>query len=153
MGLTLKQLGATRTLWVFDTFAGLPPPTQDDPDREMASRYTGRCRGELDEVQELFCRIGILEHSKLIKGLFQETLPASGINDIALLHLDCDWYESVKACLDQLYDRVSAGGIIQIDDYGHWAGARKAVDEFLRERGVDARLRWLDYSGRQLIKP
>jgi O-methyltransferase len=58
----------------------------------------------------------------------------------------------VKVCLDHLYDRVSPGGVIQIDDYGHWEGARKAVDEFLARRRLTPRLRWIDYTGRQWIK-
>lgn len=153
MGLALKQLGAARTLWVFDTFAGLPPPQEMGPDQEIAKRYTGLCRGDLEEVQELFRRVGILADCKLMKGLFQETLPTCGISTIAVLHLDCDWYESVKACLDHLYDRVSAGGVIQVDDYGHWPGARKAVEEFFHRRSIDVRLRPLDYTGRQFMKP
>ena len=153
MGLTLSRLGARRTLWVFDTFEGLPPPTLDDPDFETAKLYTGECRGELDEVAALFGRLGILSNSRFIKGLFQETLPTCAIEKIAVLHIDGDWYESVRVCLDHLYERVSPGGIIQIDDYGHWAGARKAVDEFLSQRAIDAPLRRLDYTGRQFIKP
>jgi hypothetical protein len=66
--------------------------------------------------------------------------------------LDGDWYESVKMCLESLYDKVSPGGVIQFDDYGHWAGARKAVDEFMINRGIDTPLRRVDFSGRQLIK-
>jgi hypothetical protein len=59
----------------------------------------------------------------------------------------------VKACLEHLYDHVTSGGIIQIDDYGHWEGARRAVDEFLTRRGISGPLRYIDYTGRQLIKP
>ncbi|HXM35233.1 MAG TPA: TylF/MycF/NovP-related O-methyltransferase, partial [Pyrinomonadaceae bacterium] len=62
------------------------------------------------------------------------------------------WYGSVIACLEQLYDHVAPGGVIQIDDYGHWAGARKAVHEFLDRRNLTSRLRYVDYSGRQLVK-
>lgn len=153
MGLTLSQLGAERTLWVFDTFEGLPPPTLDDPDFETAKAYTGKCRGELEEVADLFERFGILANSRLVKGLFQETLPGCPVEEISVLHIDGDWYDSVRVCLDELYDRVSPGGIIQFDDYGHWAGARKAVDEFLREHDIDVPLTRLDYTGRQLIKP
>lgn len=153
MGLTLNRLDSRRTLWVFDTFEGLPPPTLDDPDFETAKLYIGKCRGELDEVEALFQRLGILSSSRLVKGLFQKTLPACTVEKIAVLHIDGDWYESVRVCLDHLYDRVSPGGIIQIDDYGHWEGARKAVDEFLRQRAIDVPLRRLDYTGRQLIKP
>ncbi len=153
MGLTLNRLGARRGLWVFDTFEGLPPPTLDDPDFETAKLYTGECRGELEEVVALFERLGILSNTSFVKGLFQETLPACEVQKIAFLHIDGDWYDSVRVCLDHLYDRVSPGGIIQIDDYGHWAGARKAVDEFLRQRSIDVPLERLDYTGRQFVKP
>jgi len=153
MGLTLKQIGAKRTLWVFDTFEGLPPPTLDDPDYETAKLYIGECRGELEEVTALFKELGILSNSRLVKGRFQETLPGCPIEKISMLHIDGDWYESVRTCLDHLYERVSPGGIIQIDDYGHWAGARKAVDEFLLERAVDVKMSKLDYTGRQFVKP
>lgn len=152
MGLALKQLGENRTLWVFDTFEGLPAPTDADPDVEIARLYTGSCRGAFDEVSVLFDRVGILAQSRLIKGLVQDTLPLSEVEKIAVLHLDTDWYDSVKVCLDQLYDRVSPGGVIQIDDYGHWEGARHAVDDFLRERSISSRLTTLDYTGRQWVK-
>jgi asparagine synthase (glutamine-hydrolysing) len=68
------------------------------------------------------------------------------------LHVDGDWYESVKVCLESLYDKVSPGGVIQFDDYAHWAGARKAVDEFLARRGVCSKLLKLDFAGRQMVK-
>jgi Macrocin-O-methyltransferase (TylF) len=153
MGLAMSRMGsASRRLWVFDTFEGLPPPTDEDPDWAIAEWYTGRCRGELHEVEALFAELGILERSSLVKGLFQQTLPMCSIPSIAVLHVDGDWYESVRVCLEHLYERVSPGGVIQIDDYGHWAGARKAVDEFLRSRSINTTLRRLDYTGRQLIK-
>lgn len=153
MGLTLKRLRSDRKLWVFDTFAGLPAPTRDDPDYEDALKHAGTCRGELEEVQRLFADFEILNQSVLVKGLFQDTLPDCAVRDIAVLHLDGDWYKSVRDCLEHLYDRVSPGGVIQIDDYGHWAGARKATHEFLERRSINVRLRYLDYTGRQFIKP
>jgi hypothetical protein len=153
MGMTLKHLHADKMLWVFDTFAGLPAPTQNDPDYEIAKEYTGTCRGEFEEVQSLFADCQILDQSILVKGLFRDTLPVSSVDRIAVLHLDGDWYESVRDCLEHLYDRVSPGGIIQIDDYGHWAGARKATHEFLAKRSINVRLRYLDYTGRQFRKP
>lgn len=153
MGLTLRQLGSDRSLWVFDTFAGLPPPTEKDPDYDIARHFTGTCRGELDEVKSLFKRLGIFDRVCFVEGLFQETLPTSSISSIAVLHVDGDWYESVRSCLEALYDRVSFGGVIQIDDYGHWAGARKAVEEFFKERSIQPSLKYLDYTGRQFVKP
>jgi macrocin-O-methyltransferase TylF-like protien len=153
LGLALKEARAERTLWVFDTFAGIPPPTADDPDQPLAALYTGDFRGELGEVETLFRSLGILDRARLVKGLFQDTVPACEMETIAVLHLDGDWYESVKVCLDHLYDRVSRGGVIQIDDYGHWEGARKAVDEFMAARRLTVPLRYLDYTGRQFVKP
>jgi Macrocin-O-methyltransferase (TylF) len=68
-----------------------------------------------------------------VNGWFEDTLFASKgeIGSIALLHVDCDWYESVRLVLAELYDQIVPGGVIAIDDYQHWLGCRKAVDEIL----------------------
>ena len=153
IGLTLKRLNAHRTLWVLDTFEGLPSPTIEDPDWEIAKKFTGSCRATVTEVSALFESLGILDSCKLIKGRFQETVQEFSSVGIALLHIDGDWYDSVKACLEGLYDRVTPGGVIQIDDYGHWKGSRKAVDEFIANRSLRINLQRLDYTGRQFIKP
>ena len=104
-------------------------------------------------MRELFERLGVTDGVQFAKGLFQDTLPSSRIARIALLHIDGDWYESVRTSLEYLYDKVVPGGIIQFDDYGYWKGARKAIDEFLAQRRIEAPLRKLDYSGRSLLKP
>jgi predicted O-methyltransferase YrrM len=153
LGLSMKNSGASRTLWVFDTFEGIPPPTLADPDFEVASLYTGSFRGELEMVRTLFDRLGLADCAHFVKGRFQDTVPACDTGPIAVLHIDGDWYESVKVCLDTFYDRVSRGGIVQIDDYGHWEGARKATDEFLSTRGLNLELQYIDYTGRRLVKP
>jgi O-methyltransferase len=154
MGLTLRQLGADeRTLWVFDTFEGLPPPSAEDPDYEIAAPYTGSCAGSFEEVTQAFRRLGIAEHSRLVKGLYEHTLAAAPVERIAVLHIDADWYLSVRCCLDSLYDKVVPGGVIQFDDYGWWQGARKAVDEFFAARSLAPGLLRLDYAGRQFVKP
>jgi len=153
MALTLRQLAAQRKMWLFDTFEGLPAPSANDPDRHIAELFTGTCVGTLDEVRALFTRLGVSEGVEMVPGLFQNTFPIAPVSQIAFLHIDGDWYESVKVCLDHLYDKVAPGGIIQFDDYGYWQGARKAVDEFLDRRGIRAPLRRLDYSGRFLVKP
>lgn len=153
MGLTLKSLGARRTLWLFDTFEGLPPPSAADPDRAIAELYTGMFRGGYEEVRALLERFRILEDSRMVKGLFQDTLPTAEVGAVAVLHLDGDWYESILVCLEHLYDRVTPGGVIQFDDYGHWEGARKAVDEFLDRRSIRVPLKRLDYAARVLVKP
>lgn len=149
MALTLKELGARRDVWLFDTFEGLPAPTGKDP--ADACQFTGEFRVDLSRVQRTFADFGLSAH--FVKGLFRDTLPVSETGSIAVLHVDGDWYESVMDCLVHLYDRVSPGGIIQFDDYGHWEGARKAVNEFMRDRHITAPLCYVDYSARQLTKP
>lgn len=141
-----------RQLWLCDTFTGLPSPSPADP--AIAAAWTGTCLGSPEEIFRSFARLGIeLAKVKIIPGLFEETLADSPIGNIALLHVDGDWYQSVKATLEALYDRVSPGGIIQFDDYGHWSGARRAVDEFLRGRHFVAKLEYVDFSGRRMFKP
>ena len=153
MALTLRNLKARRKMWLFDTFEGLPAPTADDPDFEWADLFTGTCIGTLEEVLALFKKLDVLSDVEFVKGLFQDTLPTAPIVQIAVLHIDGDWYDSVKTCLEHLYDKVVSGGVIQFDDYGYWQGARRAVDEFLNKRQIRARLQRIDYSGRILIKP
>lgn len=153
MALALRRLESRKRIWLFDTFEGLPAPTAQDPDFALADLFTGTCVGSLDEVQTFFQRLNVADNAVFVKGLFQDTLRTASIAQIALLHIDGDWYESVKACLDALFDRVAPGGVIQFDDYGYWKGARKAVDEFFNQRELEIPLQSLDYSGRFLIKP
>ncbi len=156
LALTLKGLAEppqSRTVIAFDSFAGLPAPSLENPDYELARHWTGHCRGDLDAVRAMLAELGVADLTECVKGLFQETLPQRKPGPIAMLHLDGDWYESTRVCLEHLWDCVSAGGIVQIDDYGAWAGARKAVDEFLAAKGVPlTRLGYVDPSGRQLSK-
>jgi Macrocin-O-methyltransferase (TylF) len=147
----LSEVDLSRQVILFDTFEGLPAPTLDDPDYERAVHFTGKCRGGLEEVDNLFRHLG-LSNYRLIKGMFQETLPTANTGDIGLLHLDGDWYESTLACLDNLWDRVSEGGVVQVDDYGEWQGCKKAVDEFFDRRGVNVRLHYIDPTARRFVK-
>jgi len=149
MGLALKRNGYSQRLWIFDTFEGLPAPTPEDP--ISAHDHTGECRGDIDEVRDALQRLGVT-NIELVKGLVQDTLPATETGRIAFLHIDTDWYDSVRACLETLYERVSVGGIIQIDDYGYWSGAKKAVEEFFSRRQISPRLVRIDYAGRRFTK-
>jgi len=142
-----------RKLWMFDTFQGLPEPTPENPDHPIASAYAGAFSASPEEVKSSLRKLGIDARTiVIVPGLFEDTLPGCGVESIALLHVDGDWYESVRATLHHLYSRVSPGGIIQFDDYGHWAGARRAIDEFIKAQGITQPLRRIDFSGRQLIK-
>lgn len=145
---TLLGRGVTdRDLHLFDTFEGMPPPTEEDrrvagpPARELldSSPRTSRLWGVagLDDVRAGMS--GTRYPSERIHyhaGLVEDTLPAQAPETIAPLRLDTDWYESTRHELVHLYDRVSAGGVIIIDDYDYWEGSRKAVDDFVAERGL-----------------
>jgi O-methyltransferase len=169
VGLMAKvsaDAGAKRKVWLFDSFEGLPQPTALDG--AMAEEYSDsptsgelvaidRCVGLLETVEELlFDKLQLRRENIVIrKGWFQDTLPAAKdeIGEIAILRLDGDWYESTKVCLENLYDRVVAGGFVIIDDYGYWEGCKRATDEFLANRGLSVRLAPIDSSGVFFVKP
>jgi predicted O-methyltransferase YrrM len=153
MALWLQRLGSDKRIYVCDTFEGLPAPTANDPDYGDAVKWTGQCRGELAQVRGLFEDLGVVDHAVFVKGLFQDTLPASGISAICLLHLDADWYDSTMTCLDNLWDRVAPGGILQIDDYGTWRGCRRAIDEFFERRGIRPNMVPIDGHACWFVKP
>ena len=141
-----------RVIWLFDSFEGLPQPT--DKDGAKARSCVWWCHGDLSKVREIFRKLRIPESRvHVVKGWFHDTFPSVDVQDIALLHIDADWYESVGLCLDTFYDRVRPGGFIVIDDYGHWEGCRRATDEFLARRGIDVELTRVDYTGRYFQKP
>jgi len=139
----------TRQVYLFDSFKGLPPP--GDKDGHARSLYReGWCHGTISDVRRICRRVGV-DDSRIhtIEGWFQDTLPEFPPQPVALLHIDADWYESVRLCLEAFYDRVSPGGSIAFDDYGRWEGCTRAVDEFLAARGLQDRL----VSGHYLVKP
>jgi len=140
-----------RKLWLFDSFEGLPDPTPEDYKEGRKSTGShirplvrGSCLGTRHEVERLlFSRFKFTRRFiSLVQGWFQDTLPAhrKRIGQIALLRIDGDWYESTICCLDSLYDNVSAGGAIVIDDYGVCYGCKKAVHEFFAKRGIHPHL-------------
>jgi O-methyltransferase len=140
-----------RKLFLFDSFEGLPDPTEDDflEKEKSAGDFIrplekGSCLGTHEQVENLFLnKLGIeQENIEMVKGWFEDTLPGAKerINNISLLRIDADWYESTKCCLENLYDKVSDNGIIIIDDYGTCHGAKKALDEFLSKRELNVKL-------------
>lgn len=148
--------GSGRKYIGFDSFAGLPPPTPDDDDGfekfKASGRYsesndarpseTGLCVGaSAEEVKSLFARVGIpADRTVFHVGWFQDTVPeaAKKYKNLAILRLDGDWYDSTKVCLDHLYDLVSPGGFLIVDDYGDFSGCRRAIDEFRAARSIQS---------------
>jgi hypothetical protein len=148
MRAVLKLHGANdRTVWVADSFEGLPAPDAERFPREAVfheNKVTRdiykRFASQLQEVQANFRAYGMLDSQvKFLQGWFKNTLPSAPIAKLSMLRLDGDYYESTMDSLTNLYDRVSVGGFVIIDDYGEesWTYCRKAVDEFRRERAID----------------
>lgn len=172
----LKYSPVPRVIHLFDAFREIcEPDASVDGDRavsEVKKWANGDSTGKLEPIQGVYDSFGgpgslddnreLLEKIvgydpaflKYHKGWFQETLPHDfgGIGDIAILRLDGDWYASTKICLEYLYDKVVPGGFIIIDDYGTYEGCRKAVDEFLREKGISVYLNHIDAEAKYWIK-
>src|SRR5690606_23062787 len=89
---------------------------------------------------------------RYVAGKVEDTIPAVIPDKIAILRLDTDWYSSTKHELVHLFPKLSNGGILIIDDYGHWEGARKAVDEYFEETGTRIYLSRIDETGRVAVK-
>jgi hypothetical protein len=171
MILVLQGLDAAdRDIHLYDTFEGMTEPTQHDTSAldppaldtwEQAQSSGQRAWSELfnnevfDEVavRELLLGTGYpAERLHFARGPVEETLPAAAPDQIALLRLDTDWYESTRHELEHLWPRLSDGGVLIVDDYGHWEGARRAVDEFFATTAAPVLLNRIDYTGRIAIK-
>lgn len=129
-----------RHVWLFDSWKGMPQPRALDG--EEAQLWSGRILGQEALVYEALQRVQADRDSvHVIKGWFDQTLVATDTGPIALLHLDGDWYESIRVTLESLYDRVVENGFLIVDDYGLWPGCKQAVDEFFSQRAITPTLR------------
>lgn len=164
MILTLQRLKINnRKIHLFDTFDGMSEPTAVDLDfngQKAGEMLTTHEKNEndhlwayapLEKVQDLVYSTGYPKDKIIFyKGKVEETIPTNSFNEISILRLDTDWYESTKHELNHLYPILSRNGVLIIDDYGHWQGARKAVDEYFKEKPI--LLNRIDYTGRIGIK-
>jgi O-methyltransferase len=157
----------TRCLYLLDTFAGMTEPTSYDlrasDGRKALPRYVSSrkdthsdwCYASLAEVRAHFAELDLLgPNVKFVEGDVVESLKHESNlpGAIAVLRLDTDWYESTLAELQVLYPRLSPGGVLIIDDYGHWSGAKRAVDEYFHDHPRPL-LQYTDYTGRMGVKP
>ncbi len=128
----MRRSSVPRHLWLFDSFTGLPrPSTMDGP---RASALEGRLTCSAGDVTDAVGAVGIdAKRVHVVAGWFSDTLPPAAIKEIALVHVDSDWYDSVKLCLEQLYPALSPGGVILLDDYHDWPGCRAAYEEFVAQ--------------------
>jgi len=134
-----------RKLWLYDTFEGLPAPGPRDG--QLAKVFEGKLRGSIKTVQEAIGTAGFpLERVVLRKGLFRDTFSEPLPKKVALLHIDADWYHSVLDCLRTFYPLVAGGGVIVLDDFGHWEGAREAFYDFCVEQNVKPLIERVGYT-------
>jgi hypothetical protein len=139
MRALLKLHGITdRTVWVADSFEGMPVPSSDADGADLS--HQTYLRVSIDQVRRNFEKFGLLDDQvRFLQGWFHDTMPNAPIERLAILRLDGDLYSSTLPVLRNLYHRVSPGGYVIIDDYG-WGGCRRAVSEFLQEEGIEAQI-------------
>lgn len=164
LALMAHVAGENNKIYGFDSFEGMPAITSKDLGNYNKSNiYTGfgkvgdNLSGGIESVYTTFKKLNVdMNHTTLIKGFFKDTLNIpeniENIGKIGVLRLDGDWYESTKICLEKLYDKVIDGGIIIIDDYGHWVGSKRATDEFRSEKNILSPLIQTDYTEHYWIK-
>jgi hypothetical protein len=168
MALALtREPDTSRALWMYDTYAGMTNATDDDVDHKGDSAGSLLAHAQqhkdpednwvtayasLDQVKSNMASTGHpLDRIRFVKGPVEETIPHETPECIAILRLDTDWYESTLHELIHLYPKLSPGGILIIDDYGHWQGARKAVDQYFKDAPLF--LNRIDYTRRLAVKP
>lgn len=167
--LTLENYGSRKKVWLFDTFAGMTEPaefdtssfstkTAQDQYREAQNEEHNEWRfASIDDVRANFQKSGVdLSGVRMVAGDVRKTLcDQDQLPDaISVLRLDTDFYDSTKIELEALYPRLSTGGSLLIDDFGHWDGARRAVEEYFNELQPRSRplLYFTDYTGRMAVK-
>ena len=138
--------------WLYDSFAGLPQTTAaDGPDAES---FVGKCVGSETQVHAAMrLARSPVDRYTIRKGWFQETFATGPLPEaVALLHIDADWYESVLLALDTFYDLVPDGGVVVLDDFGHWEGCREAFYDFVAQRKIKPLLERFDQTQAHWVK-
>jgi tetratricopeptide (TPR) repeat protein len=149
----------TRFHYAFDSFDGMPPPTESDKhngiDADLTGWGTGTCAAGENSIREICTKLGVLDVIKTVKGYFEDTLPAmkNTAGMISFLHMDGDWYSSTKVILNNLYDHIVNDGVIQVDDYGYWEGCKKAIHEFESLKNLKFNINQIDGTGVWFSKP
>lgn len=164
MALALLHRGDPgRTLFLYDTFAGMSPPGDRDiqydgspaADLLASSPRESHVWGcaPLGEVQRNLESTGYPpDRIRFVVGRVEETIPGTLPAAIAVLRLDTDWYASTRHELTHLYPLLAERGVLIVDDYGHWRGAKEATDEYFRQSGLRPFLHRIDYTGVLVVK-
>ncbi len=159
----LAETDVSRDLYLYDTYEGMSAPTMVDKTYaghrattllEATPRGGGAwCESPLQEVKHNLVSTGYpLERLHFVCGKVEDTIPGTLPGATAILRLDTDWYESTRHELEHLYPLLVRRGILIVDDYGHWQGARIATDEYLATHRLPLYLQRIDYTGRLAVK-
>lgn len=149
----INKYAPSRRLFSCDSYNGMPPASEfdihDGQHAEDSGWGTGTCAAPESSVLNLCTQLGTRSIITTVKGYFEDTLPIwkERFGPIAFLHMDGDWYASTKAILENLYDKLVPGAYIQVDDFGHWDGCRKAITEFFLNRKIDINAYSIDQGG------
>jgi len=137
---------ADRTVWVADSFAGLPVPISDTDGADLSG--VDVLKVSLEQVRANFARFDLLdERVRFLEGWFRDTLPHAPVERLAVLRLDGDLYSSTMDTLENLYDKVSPGGYVIVDDYHSWKSCHDAVHDFLDRRSLTPEIHSIDWAG------
>ena len=165
MALALSHSARSREVFLYDTFEGMSEPTDLDVDlngnpasqllaAQLPNDHSVWAVAALDIVRNNMVSTGYPQDKvQYVQGKVEDTIPATLPDQIAVLRLDTDWYQSTKHELKHLVPLVAPGGVLIIDDYGHWQGARRAVDEWLEASPRPILLNRTDYTGRIAVLP
>lgn len=153
-----------REIYLYDTFEGMPEPEEHDVNRMtgepalgkyMTKKAADRYEWCLGTIETVAANVERSRYPKdkvhLVKGKVEDTIPGTVPEKIALLRLDTDWYASTIHEMNHLYGRLVRHGVLIVDDYGAWEGARKAVDEFLHDNDVKSMMHIDPMTGRALL--
>lgn len=161
--LEFARLNDVRPLWLYDTYEGMPAP--EDVDRksltgapaadkwEQTRKGDGSnwCKAALDVVKSNMASVNYPGDIRYVVGKAEETLASEKPEQVSILRIDTDWHASTKASLEHLWDRLSPGGVLIMDDYGSWNGAKVAADDFFATR-EPIFMHYLDDTGRLVLK-
>lgn len=151
MRAVLKAYSITdRTVWVADSFMGLPAPNPVKYPMDSGDKHyqTTHLAVSLDEVKSNFASYGLLDDQvQFLKGWFKDTLPGAPIQELALLRLDGDMYESTIDALVHLYPKLAIGGYVIVDDYGYAESCKQAVHDYRASQGISDEIKSVDWSG------
>lgn len=162
----LKMNEASRKIYLYDTFKGMAKPSKEDyliSRKDFFAETEWRKERKEDHVEWAFSPISEVKNNILstgypedklvfIEGKVEDTIPKTIPSKIALLRLDTDWYESTKHELTYLFPMLTQRGVLLIDDYGHWAGSKRAADDYFFVNKIPILLNRVDYSARIGIK-